>query len=127
MITVLLFDKGDCAVLQREASKSQQSSTSKDEKQWVDVNLPSIIPEDPIFVVNIADCLSEICENYLPSTLHRVMPETGSTPRNCLALFVGLEPQKLLSFTSKNEVMTYEDWRKKRIAKAQNVLQMNHE
>lgn len=129
VITVLLFDKGDCAVLQREASSTTnlQSSTRKDEKLWVDVNLPSIIPEDPIFVVNIADCLSELCENYLPSTLHRVMPETGSTPRNCLALFVGLEPQKSLTFTSKNQVMTYEDWRKKRIAKAQKVLQMNHE
>jgi isopenicillin N synthase-like dioxygenase len=82
-------------------------------------------PNDPIFVVNIADCLSELSQNYLPSILHRVMPEASSIPRNCLALFVGLEPQETLTFG--NDTMSYEEWRKKRIAKSQAVLRMNEQ
>lgn len=131
VITVLLFDSGDCAVLQREVTnnENQTSSTSDDaEKQWANVNLPPIVPDDPIFVVNIADCLSELSENYLPSTLHRVMPDTGTSPRNCLALFVGLDPQESLIFNrgGANEVMSYEQWRKRRIEKSQKVLQMTN-
>lgn len=117
VITVLLFDAGDCAVLQRETATAGEDVA---EKKWEPVVLPSIIPEDPIFVVNIADCLSDLSENYLPSTLHRVMPETGSTPRNCLALFVGLDPKERLIFGDVE--MPYEDWRKQRIAKSQQVL-----
>ena len=129
---MLLFDSGDCAVLQRDVTNNtnKDSMTVGAEKQWADVNLPSIVPDDPIVVVNIADCLSELSENYLPSTLHRVMPDTGTSPRNCLALFVGLDPQEKLTFnrkagaTNQQEVMSYEDWRKKRIEKSQKVFQM---
>eukprot|EP00526_Cylindrotheca_closterium_P018846 CAMPEP_0113658808 /NCGR_PEP_ID=MMETSP0017_2-20120614/31980_1 /TAXON_ID=2856 /ORGANISM="Cylindrotheca closterium" /LENGTH=361 /DNA_ID=CAMNT_0000573233 /DNA_START=37 /DNA_END=1119 /DNA_ORIENTATION=+ /assembly_acc=CAM_ASM_000147 len=70
VITVLLFDGGNSAVLQRKSSPSEND-------QWTDVTLPAMVPEDPIFVVNIADCLSELSNNFLPSTLHRVMPGSG--------------------------------------------------
>ena len=128
----MLFDSGDCAVLQREVTNNANQTTSNSadaEKKWANVNLPPIIPDDPIFVVNIADCLSELSENYLPSTLHRVMPDTGTSPRNCLALFVGLDPQESLTFNrgdTNHEVMSYEQWRKRRIEKSQKVLQMNN-
>jgi isopenicillin N synthase-like dioxygenase len=119
VITVLLFDAGDCAVLQKEtfsAGLNEDVATT----MWEPIILPLIVPEDPIFVVNIADCLSDLSENYLPSTLHRVMPEAGSVPRNCLALFVGLDANERLTFGDTE--MSYEDWRKQRIAKSQQVL-----
>jgi len=111
VVTVLLFDGGDCATLQRA-----------DGDRWVDVKLPTIVPADPVFVVNIGDCLSDLCDGKLPSTLHRVMPRSGSTnsPRNCLALFVGFKPDQTLNI--KGESMTYEEWRRLRIAKAQGKL-----
>ena len=127
VITVLLFDGGDCATLQR----SQSSDTDNDENDcenvnshhsWVDVKLPTTIPQDPIFVVNIGDCLSDMCDNALPSTLHRVMPCKGGTlDRNCLALFMGLNHDEVLNLPS-GECMTYEEWRRRRIACAQDVL-----
>jgi isopenicillin N synthase-like dioxygenase len=111
VITLLLFDAGDCATLQR-----------CHEKDWVDVTLPTMVPENVVFVVNVGDCLSELSNGLLPSTLHRVMPsKMGQTPRNCLALFVGLEPNEELHFPN-NTVMTYENWRRERIARAQRVL-----
>lgn len=121
VITVLLFDGGNSAVLQRKNSASEKGVDNQDE--WTDVNLPSNVPEDPIFVVNIADCLSELSNNFLPSTLHRVMPGSGVSPRSCLALFVGLQPQEMLHFHE--GTMTYEEWRKRRIAKAKAVLESN--
>jgi isopenicillin N synthase-like dioxygenase len=114
VITMLLFDAGDCAVLQRKDT----SSGSKE--PWANVVLPSRVPSDPIFIVNIADCLSDLSDGDLPSTLHRVVPGSGVTPRSCLALFVGLDPKE--SLTIKDERMTYEEWRKRRIAAAQSVL-----
>eukprot|EP00980_Cylindrotheca_fusiformis_P020722 scaffold7738_cov133-Cylindrotheca_fusiformis.AAC.31 len=123
VITVLLFDGGDCATLQRKVDNDQLLESV--EAKWADVMLPPIVPNDPVFVVNIADCLSELSQNYLPSTLHRVIPGTGSIPRNCLALFVGLEPQEMLTFG--NDTMSYEEWRKKRIAKSQEVLKSNQQ
>jgi len=61
VVTVLLFDQGDCARLQRCSPKTIISS--RQEANWVDVVLPSknlSIPDDPIFVINIGDCLSEM-------------------------------------------------------------------
>lgn len=52
-ITVLLFDAGDCATLQR----------SDGHEGWIDVNLPRYVPDDPIFVINVGDCLSDIAGN----------------------------------------------------------------
>ena len=115
VITVLLFDGGDCAVLQRELR-----GTKGTDKTWANVVLPSNVPEDPIFVVNIADCLSDLSRGRLPSTLHRVMPSPGTIPRNCLALFVGLDPSESLNLDEGK--ISYEEWRKKRIAKSQLVL-----
>lgn len=123
VITVLLFDGGNSAVLQRKSSSNEKDIVD-DQDEWTDVTLPSIVPEDPIFVVNIADCLSELSSNFLPSTLHRVMPGSGVSPRNCLALFVGLQPQEVLYFHDQSP-MTYEEWRKRRIARAQAVLESN--
>lgn len=108
VITVLLFDDGDCAALQRAEGDT-----------WVDVRLPKSVPSDPIFVVNIGDCLSDLCGGRLPSTMHRVMPRNGKggKPRNTLALFVGFQSDQKLCIN--NNVMTYEEWRKNKIAKAQ--------
>jgi isopenicillin N synthase-like dioxygenase len=110
VITMLFFDSGGCATLQRAAGGG-----------WTDVTLPSDITEDPIFVVNIGDCLSELCSGLLPSTLHQVMPTSRADPRSCLALFVGLHPDEELTLPS-GEQLCYEDWRKRRIARAQSVL-----
>ena len=119
VITVLLFDQGDCATLQRKDIISEKA----EESSWIDVTLPSRVPKDPIFVVNIADCLSDLSHGYLPSTLHRVVPCGGTVPRNCLALFVGLDPSANLLI--EQEAMTYEEWRKRRIAKSQESLRRN--
>jgi len=113
VITFLLFDNGDCATLQRADRESEGS--------WVDVRLPRHVGDDPVFVVNLGDCLSELCNGLLPSTLHRVIPKPESVPRNCLALFVGLDPSETLHLPDGNR-MSYEVWRKLRIARAQKVL-----
>jgi isopenicillin N synthase-like dioxygenase len=119
VITVLLFDGGDCATLQRHQLQSGNENSSF---RWVDVKLPSKLPEDPIFVVNIGDCLSDMCDGALPSTLHRVMPNKGGMkPRNCLALFMGLNHNELLRLPNGEEI-TYEEWRRRRIARARQAL-----
>jgi len=112
VITVLLYDGGDCAMLQRQLHKS--------DNQFENVVLPSQVEDDPIFVVNIANCLSALTSKRLPSTVHRVMPQEGTVPRNCLALFVGLNGEEKL--TIDGEVISYETWRKKRIEESQSVL-----
>ena len=111
VITMLLFDGPGCAQLQR----------SDHAGGWVDVHLPYVVPKDPIFVVNIGDCLSEITGKMLPSTLHRVTAKSKiKDPRHCLALFMGLDPDTHLLVNG--EEMPYEEWRKRRIARAQEVL-----
>ena len=110
VITVLLYDGGDCAVLQRQS----------DNNDFEDVLLPSQVDDDPIFVVNIADCLSALTSKRLPSTVHRVMPKEGASPRNCLALFVGLQPEEQLIIDGQEQ--SYETWRKNRVAQSQSVL-----
>jgi len=124
VITVLLFDSGECASLQRA---EDASSADPENSTWLDVDLPSIPADDPIFVVNVADCLSELSAGAVRSTLHRVVPRPfGDSKicravRTCLALFVGLEPNDCLTLPS-GENMTYEEWRKKRIAKATSAM-----
>lgn len=120
VITVLLYDGGDCAVLQRQ---EKSLGTGNSSSEFEDVILPSQIDDDPVFVVNIADCLSALTSKRLPSTVHRVMPREGAIPRNCLALFVGLKAEEKL--TIDGHEMSYEVWRKNRIAQSQNVLK-NH-
>ncbi|KAG7354171.1 2OG-Fe(II) oxygenase superfamily protein [Nitzschia inconspicua] len=116
VITVLLYDSGDCAVLQRQVSNSES-----DKGKFKDVVLPYPVPDDPIFVVNIADCLSALSHDTLPSTIHRVVPAEGSIPRNCLALFVGFDPDQELKL-KEGKTVSYETWRKDRIAESQKVL-----
>ena len=118
VITFLLFDSGDCATLQR-ANDDKEGS-------WADVKLPRQVGDDPVFVVNLGDCLSELSNNLLPSTLHRVIPTADTIPRNCLALFVGLDPHEVLILPNGNK-MTFEVWRKLRIARAQSVLKSKNE
>jgi isopenicillin N synthase-like dioxygenase len=110
VITVLLFDRGSVATLQK-----------LEDHNWIDVKLPNNVPQDPIFVVNIGDCLSELCNSEIPSTMHRVMPERGTTPRNSLALFVGFRTDQILQIGGKK--ITYEEWRKQKIKKAQQQQQ----
>jgi len=132
VITMLLFDGGDCATLQRADSTAADTVRTDDSQgkststNWVDVDLPSVISDDPVFVVNIGDCLSELSNGSLPSTLHQVVPLEGAVPRNCLALFVGLDPNETLSLPN-GEHMTYEEWRKRRIRRAQDVLRLHNE
>eukprot|EP00581_Thalassiosira_minuscula_P001178 CAMPEP_0183738332 /NCGR_PEP_ID=MMETSP0737-20130205/54269_1 /TAXON_ID=385413 /ORGANISM="Thalassiosira miniscula, Strain CCMP1093" /LENGTH=947 /DNA_ID=CAMNT_0025972843 /DNA_START=21 /DNA_END=2864 /DNA_ORIENTATION=+ len=175
-ITVLHFDRGRCAALQRAADAS---NTDPEQKDWIDVDLPLLdVGEeeeedgngeyrDPVFVVNVGDCLSELSGGMVRSTLHRVVPRPSSchasqkeatihkndnekeeervdefVVRTCLALFVGLEPTASLtlpksssnyySFSSSSSlhegegeedvVVTYETWRRERIARATAVL-----
>jgi len=108
VITVLLFDAGDCAVLQRQVNIKDC---------WEDVKLPKKLPQDPIFVVNVGDCFSEMCEGMVSSTIHRVMPCVhGNYPRTTLALFVGLGPDDELTIAG--EKLSYTEWRRRRIARA---------
>jgi isopenicillin N synthase-like dioxygenase len=125
VITVLLYDGGDCAVLQRQTSSASGEMTANDSKPsskmtFQDVILPSQVPEDPIFVVNIGDCLASLSHSRLPSTIHRVVPRDGTIPRNCLALFVGFDPNQTLRLEN-GEVVSYETWRKNRIAASQTI------
>ncbi len=113
VITMLLFDGGNdtCATLQRSDGKSG----------WIDIELPRTVPSDPIFVINVADCLSDLSGGRLPSTIHRVVAKKESMiPRNCCALFVGLEPYCELDIGG--ERITYEEWRRRRIERSQQVL-----
>ena len=125
VITLLLFDGGDCAALERKEDDTtvhnDRSKEAEVEESWSKVSLPPYVMDDPIFVLNIADCLSDLSDGFLPSTLHRVMPDTGSVPRNCLALFVGFDPNETIKLQDGNS-MTYETWRKQRIARAQGFL-----
>ena len=117
---MLLFDSGECASLQRA---EDATNVDPENSTWLDVDLPSVPADDPVFVVNVADCLSELSAGAVRSTLHQVVPRPfgGSNiccaARTCLALFVGLEPDANLTLPS-GENMTYEEWRKKRIEKA---------
>lgn len=113
VITVLIYDNGDCAALQRECKL-------KDGSQFENVTLPFCVDDDPVFVINIGDCLSAVSNGALPSTVHRVVPGDGDVPRNCLALFTGFKTEQII--TIDGEKMTYEAWRKRRIEKSQNVL-----
>jgi isopenicillin N synthase-like dioxygenase len=111
VVTMLLYDGFDtCATLQR----------SDGQGGWIDIGLPQAVPSDPVFVVNVADLLSDLSQQLLPSTIHRVIARPESTiPRNCCAIFVGLDPRSQL--TIDNIKMTYQEWRKQRIAKAQMI------
>ena len=120
---MLLFDSGECASLQR----AEDAAVDPENSTWLDVDLPSIPADDPIFVVNVADCLSELSAGAVRSTLHRVVPrplgdgKNSCAVRTCLALFVGLEPDACLTLPS-GENMSYEEWRKRRIAKATSAM-----
>ena len=111
VITMLLYDGSNtCATLQR----------SDGQGGWIDIELPRNVPSDPVFVVNVADLLSDLSQKLLPSTIHRVVARSESSiPRNCCALFVGLDSKTQL--TIDNVKTTYKEWRKQRIAKARDV------
>ena len=126
IITVLLYDSGKCATLQRVANASEANPNTD---EWMNINLPAgpYYNDEPVFVVNVGDCLSELTGGTLQSTLHRVMPQTckkddSDAARSCLALFVGLEPSASLTLPHSGEQMTYEEWRRGRIARATAVL-----
>jgi len=127
VITVLLFDNGKCASLQRASSVENVEETNS---EWIDVSLPSdSLERDPVFVVNVGDCLSDLSGGHLRSTLHRVVPKKchnrmKDVVRTCLALFVGLEPSATLTLPRGKQNVTYEEWRKMRIARAAAVLNM---
>jgi isopenicillin N synthase-like dioxygenase len=138
VITVLHFDGGKCAALERAANNATSCGNiiSSENIEWIDVNLPKVLgdDDDPIFVINVGDCLSELSGGTLRSTLHRVMPrpfphpvecekgDEGAAPRTCLALFVGLEPTASLKLPHSGEVLSYEEWRRQRIARATAVM-----
>jgi isopenicillin N synthase-like dioxygenase len=116
VITLLLFDAGDCAVLQRYIGARPMES--RQPRCWKDVTLPPELPKDPIFVVNVGDCFSDLCEGMLSSTVHRVMPcVQGIQPRTTLALFVGLGSDDELTLSDGN--VSYAEWRRRRIGRAQ--------
>jgi isopenicillin N synthase-like dioxygenase len=146
VLTMLLFDAGPCAALQRWRRRHREpcagAATSPSAEGWVDVRLPRVVPPDPVFVINVADCLSELSGGHLPSTLHRVVANRtppssisnrGSRPgpggggsnaragaRTCCALFVGLRPDAPVRL--RGESLSYEQWRKRRIERAAAVL-----
>jgi isopenicillin N synthase-like dioxygenase len=129
MITLLHIDGGKFAALERAADAS---TTNPDNIEWIDVDLSPFHDDDPVFVVNVGDCLSDISGGSLRSTLHQVMPRPclpsnasiDEVARTCPALFVGLELSTLLTLTS-GEVHSYEEWRRRRIACATAVMKNN--
>lgn len=98
VITILAFDAGNCAVLERAGAAAASTPGGTTTCDWVRVELPSRLPPDPLFVVNIGDCLSDLTGGCLRSTLHRVIRDTGDIPRHCLAHFIGFAPHAKLQF-----------------------------
>ena len=112
LLTILHYTNDDeptCAMLQRR---------SKD--NWIDI--PINDQDDPVFVINIGDCLSDMTGGKLPSTLHRIIPcPNFRKPRHCLAMFVGLQSDNQIIVDNKE--MTFDEWRKQRIARAIQTIQ----
>jgi hypothetical protein len=82
--------------------------------------LPPTVPGDPIFNLNIADCLSDLSHEYLlpfDSTSCDAGDRNFSSklPR---ALFVGLDPKE--SLTLRSGRISFEEWRKKIISESLN-------
>lgn len=137
MITVLLFDNGKCASLQRSMKDKEQGLIKmSNDQEWIDVHLPFTNclqdDDDPVFVVNVGDCLSELTGGYLRSTLHRVIPRTCESSkddkdlvRTSLALFVGLEQSAQLILPS-GDTLSYEEWRRRHIARALDVMKITN-
>ena len=134
VITILLYEPdGDCAKLQRKKRGNRSKGGGGgggegegEEEEWIDVSLPPL-QEDPMFVVNIGDCLSEMTNGELRSTLHRVVLTGGARERQCLAMFVGLNSQVVMRVHSseadgETRDMTYEEWRRRRVKRAQAIL-----
>lgn len=127
VITMLLYDGGShtCATLQRQSSSRRHEQ--HDDDDFVNVDLPTKIPnEDPIFCINVADCLSDLSGHRLPSTVHRVVANRSQAsmkqPRNCCALFVGLDPKCPVLIPGENSAISYEEWRRQRVSKSQDIL-----
>ena len=68
---------------------------------------------DPVFVVNICDCLSELTRGALKSTVHRVAEGAGDSPRHCLAMFFGFDADAVLP-----SGVSYGAWRHARVERA---------
>ena len=129
VVTILLEDGGDCAVLER-------ASYDKNQIEWVPLRLPEPdqLMQDPVFIVNIGDCLSDLSHGALKSTLHRVSMAHGSRPRHSLGMFVGFPPdvplplQREVNSTehagefSHASLLTYREWRKARVARSMKAL-----
>jgi isopenicillin N synthase-like dioxygenase len=112
VITILLYEPtGGCAKLQRK----------DEEGQWNDVLLPPL-SEDPVFVVHTGDCLSDMTGGTLRSTLHRVVLTGGIQESQCLAMCIGLNPDVVLLQVSGGTTVTYEEWRRRRLIRAQAIL-----
>lgn len=112
LLTILHYTNDDeptCAMLQRRSNDS-----------WVDI--PIYDQDDPVFVINIGDCLSDMTGGKLPSTLHRIIPcPNYRKSRHCLAMFVGLQSNDQIIVDNKE--MTFDEWRKQRIARAIQTIQ----
>ena len=120
-LTLLQFDHKDssCAILQRK-----QKGDKNDMDSWVNVVVEDV---EDVFCVNVADCLSLLSGNRLPSLVHRVVVASHQ-PRHAAALFVGLPTATVLNFgkyphddnnnfnhSDNDNRMTFEEWRRKRI------------
>ena len=114
VVTILLEDGGSCAVLERADLNNSNA--------WTPMRLPPLnyVSQDPVFIVNIGDCLSDLSHGALKSTLHRVSVEPGDRPRHSLGMFVGFPPDVPLPLPE--GPITYRDWRKARVAAAMATL-----
>ena len=73
VITVLLFDRGQCAALQRAGG-----AADPDPREWVDVDLPPARGgDDPVFVVNVGDCLSELSGGWSVRRIRESLEPVG--------------------------------------------------
>lgn len=82
-----------------------------------------------MFVINVGDCMSELTGGHLPSTLHQVIPRptasksnNDNVSRTSLGMFVGLDKAARLVLPEDGEVLSYEEWRRRRIARALDVI-----
>jgi len=67
LVTILLVDGGDCANIQHEST----------EGKWESVRLPTLIPNDPVFMLYAGESLRKLSGDRIPSNSRRIVPSLG--------------------------------------------------
>ena len=92
LLTILLLDGGDCAHVQHEVA----------EGKWETVQLPSVVPMDPVFMVYAGKTLRKLSTDRLPSNARQIVPSSGEQNVNGL-LFSLMPSDANAKFTVREE------------------------